>query len=75
MKVKHDFHIHTDLSVCADKSAKLIGYIDIAKKLGIEKIGIANHFWDSKIQPALEFYESQNFEHISKIKPEIENLI
>lgn len=77
MKIKHDFHIHTDLSLCASESAKLDNYIEISKKLSLEKIGIANHFWDSNIAPGDdffrdEFYKVQNFEHILKLKPEID---
>ena len=81
MKIEHDFHLHTSLSFCADKCATLEGYVDIAKNFGLKKIGIANHFWDSKI-PRIDtyyktkydvgFYDNQDFNHISKIKPEIE---
>lgn len=76
MKIKHDFHIHTDLSLCARESAKLDNYVEISRKLGLEKIGIANHFWDSNIDAGDdffrdEFYKVQDFEHILKIKSEI----
>ena len=74
MKIQHDFHIHTNLSLCAKESATLSGYVEIAKKLGLKKIGISNHFWDGKIDGAFDFYKTQDFEHISKIKPEIEAL-
>lgn len=74
MKVKHDFHIHTDLSICANETAKLANYIEIADKLKLEKIGIANHFWDTSIDGAFDFYQIQDFEHILKLKPEIEKL-
>ena len=72
MKIEHDFHIHTDLSICANETATLDNYIEIAKKLGLKKLGIANHFWDSKIDGAFDFYKIQDFSHISKLKPEIE---
>lgn len=72
MKVKHDFHIHTDLSICANETATLENYLRIAKELGLNKIGISNHFWDSRIDGAFDFYKTQDFEHISKLKPEIE---
>ena len=74
MKVQHDFHIHTDLSICAKPTAKLPDYVEIAKKLGLKKIGISNHFWDSKIEGAFDFYKIQDFKHISEIRPEIEAL-
>lgn len=72
MKITHDFHIHTDLSICANETATLENYLKIAKEIGLTKLGIANHFWDSKIEGRLDFYKTQDFEHISKLKPEIE---
>lgn len=72
MKIKHDFHIHTNLSICANETATLENYIKIAEKLGLTKIGISNHFWDSDIDGAFDFYKTQDFEHISKIRSEIE---
>jgi len=72
MEIKHDFHIHTDLSICANKTATLENYLNIAKNLDLKKIGIANHFWDSRIDGNIDFYKTQDFEHISKLKPEIE---
>ncbi len=72
MKINHDFHIHTDLSICANETATLENYIRIAGDLGLKKIGIANHFWDSEIDGAFDFYKIQDFEHISKLRPEIE---
>ncbi len=74
MEIKHDFHIHTDLSICANETATLGNYVEIANKLGLEKIGIANHFWDSRIEGAFDFYKTQDFEHISKLKPELEKV-
>lgn len=77
MKVTHDFHIHTSLSLCADESATVENYIDIAKNLGLKKLGFSDHFWDSAIDGADEFYTvppKQDFEHLSLIKPELEKV-
>lgn len=81
MITTHDFHIHTSLSFCAKESATLKNYIDISKRIGLKKIGIANHFWDSAI-PRIDtyyktkydvgFYDHQDFHHILQVKPEIE---
>lgn len=75
MNIKHDFHIHTDLSICANNTATLDNYINIAKDLRLEKIGIANHFWDSRISGAFEFYTvpnaTQSFEYIKSLEPQI----
>lgn len=72
MKINHDFHIHTSLSLCAKQSATLDNYIEQAKKLGLNKIGISNHFWDELFPVDIDFYQIQNFLHIENIKTEIE---
>ena len=74
MTIKHDFHIHTKLSVCANETATVENYLKIAEELNLEKIGFANHFWDREIDGAPEFYDIQDFEHILKLKPELEKL-
>lgn len=76
MKIDHDFHIHTTLSVCAhDPSATVENYVKNAGKNGIRKLGFANHMWDSAIDGASEdFYKVQNYDHLAQLKPEIEAL-
>ena len=59
MRAEHDFHLHTSLSFCADECATLEGYVDIAKNFGLKKIGIANHFWDSKIPRIDTYYKTK----------------
>lgn len=77
MKVDHDFHIHTALSICANgHDTALEGYFERAKATGVTKLGFANHFWDSNIPCTVcpEFYLPQNFEHLSKLLPEIKGI-
>lgn len=83
MKVNHDFHIHTNLSLCApDKTGTVENYLISAKKHGLDKLGFANHFWGSeagdsqyyktvKMNPE-NYYLTQNYDYISQIKPELE---
>lgn len=71
LEIKHDFHIHTNLSLCAGKSATLENYISAAKEIGLYKLGFANHFWDDKIEGASDWYKKQNFSHVLKLKSEI----
>lgn len=71
MEITHDFHIHTNISTCADQTVTLDDYILWARKIRLKKIGIANHFWDEKIEGAYNFYRPQGFEHVSKGLPEI----
>lgn len=72
MQVKHDFHIHTGLSLCAERTVTLADYIEQAKKQGLNKIGISNHFWDKAIPGANEFYVPQDYDHVASLRPEIE---
>ena len=87
MKVNHDFHIHTNLSLCApDATGTVENYIESAKKHGLVKLGFANHFWGS--EPGnreyfkntkmaddrlnpIYFYDVQNFEHVMQLLPEL----
>lgn len=87
MKITHDFHIHTHLSLCADKSATAEAYAKIFKDIGLKKVGFSDHFWDdtyenshaffqeqvSQHDPA-RFYIPQNFEHLCLLKPELEKV-
>ena len=71
MKIKHDFHIHTTLSLCAKKGATVEYYIGKAEELGITKLGFSDHFWDSAIEGANSFYQPQNWEHVKQLKEEL----
>lgn len=72
--INHDFHIHTKLSLCADRGAEAKLYIEKARELGLKKIGFANHFWDEKIPANEEFYEIQNFKHNIVLREELKKL-
>lgn len=74
MLIQHDFHVHTNLSVCAPRDAYAETLIVKAKELGLKKVGIANHFWDNAIEGANDFYKPQDFEHLELIKPELEKI-
>ncbi len=73
MEIKHDFHIHTERSLCAYRDAYAKEYIEKARKMGLKKIGFADHFWDASYKPLdFIFYEIQNYDHLATIKEEIE---
>ena len=74
MKITHDFHIHTSLSLCAKETATLQHYIKKAKELGLKKIGIADHMWDATVPGARSWYQKQGFDHISKIREELASI-
>ena len=72
MKITHDFHVHTHLSVCAKDSATVGHYAEVAKKLGFDKIGFADHFWDESCgAPPNRFYERQGLAHVLELKDEL----
>lgn len=75
MQINHDFHIHTNLSLCAARTVTAQHYIDKANELGLDKIGFSNHMWDEKIQPCLnDFYETQSIPYNLKLKEELKTL-
>lgn len=73
MRIEHDFHIHTTLSLCAhDDSATVENYVRRAKELGLKKLGFADHLWDGAIPGASErFYKPQDFTHVAQLKQEL----
>lgn len=67
----HDIHIHTKLSLCADREKALPdSYIRLARTFGISTIGFSDHFWDEKVTeyPASDWYAKQNYPHICEVR-------
>lgn len=72
MKITHDFHIHTNLSVCAVESATVANYVERSRAWGLTKVGFADHFWDEKVGYCPnDFYKPQNWEHVRTLKEEL----
>ena len=71
MIINHDFHIHTNLSLCAKPEATLDMYIQRCKELGIKKMAITNHMWDHSVQDWHVFYDVQTPEYIYSLKEQI----
>lgn len=74
MRIKHDFHLHTNLSVCARREVTAADYVANAKRLGLKKLGFSDHFWDAAIEGANDFYAPQDYEHVARLRPELEKL-
>lgn len=70
-KTDHDLHIHSFLSLCANNDTEQNKYniLKYAEENGFNTICITDHYWDSSVPGASEWYAPQNFENISKIKP------
>lgn len=68
--VDHDYHIHSQLSLCSDDPGQTTAAIlQYAKDNGLSKIVVTDHFWDSTVPGASEWYEQQDYAHISKALP------
>lgn len=79
MIIKHDFHVHTNLSLCADPKATLEMYVEKAKESGIDKMAITNHMWDHAISGWQgigndDYYGIQDYEYVNKLRSEIDEL-
>ena len=76
MFIKHDFHLHTNLSLCAKPEATLDFYLQKAKEFAFDKIAITNHLWDHAVSGyegrGGDFYEVQDFAHIKALRPLID---
>ena len=79
MIITHDFHIHTNLSLCAAKEATLEMFAKKAKELGLKKMAITNHLWDHAIphwvrEENPEFYTVQDVPYIRQIRDDVKAL-
>lgn len=74
MKIKHDFHVHTHLSICANETATVENYIAHAKRLGLKKIGFSDHFGAKDIPNARGFYRAHPYEHNAELKDTLASL-
>ena len=80
MFVTQDLHMHTHLSLCAEREATLESYLSQASSLGITTLGIADHLWDDKVGlhdengSWYEFYKPQNMPHVLKAREEMKPL-
>ena len=86
MKITHDFHVHTRLSLCAGpQGGTYKEYIEQFLSQGLEKVGFTDHFWDERVgheglyldcrnAGVPHYYKTQNFDHISQLKEEIDTV-
>ncbi len=71
-KFDHDFHIHSELSLCSgDPAQNPTAILEYAKANGLSKIILTDHFWDAKVSASAKsgFYAPQNLEHVKKSLP------
>jgi len=69
-RVDHDYHIHSQLSFCSNDPGQTNERIlQYAKENGLSRICLTNHYWDSAVPGASEWYQLQNFDHLYQAQP------
>ena len=67
--VDNDLHIHSGISACsADPEQTTERILQYAKENGLKTVCITDHFWDSSVDGASDWYKPQNYERISRAK-------
>lgn len=72
--VKHDIHIHTNMSSCGSKDAFISRYVQAAKEIGLSTIGFADHAWDENVTGVSDWYRPQTFNRLAERRGEIKKL-
>jgi len=75
MHIQHDLHMHTHLSYCGKDDATVENYVAQAQALGLRKLGITDHVWDSAVEGMPEWYRQtdiQNVPHVLRTRPLLE---
>ena len=68
--IDHDLHIHSYLSECSrhpDQTPETI--LRYAHENGFKYICLTDHFWDDEVPGASEWYQPQNYPHITRSLP------
>ena len=69
-KIDHDLHIHSFISSCShdpeQTSERILRY---AEENGFSQICLTDHFWDESVEGASNWYQKQNYAHISAALP------
>lgn len=68
-----DLHVHTNLSPCGHPDSTPAGYFEYASEIPLDTIGFSNHFWDSDIPGADDWYKPLGVDHLMKIREQIED--
>ena len=69
-QIDHDYHIHTHLSSCCkDPEQTTENLLCYARKNGLRRICVTDHYWDSSVPGASPWYQKQNYDHIAQSLP------
>jgi histidinol phosphatase-like PHP family hydrolase len=73
--IKHDIHLHTYLSKCCHHEDQTpANIIKIAKELGLEMIGFADHVWTNPDLKPNGFYQGQHENQIIDLRRDLGSL-
>ena len=68
--IDNDLHIHSKISLCSsDPKQTNERILECALANGLKTICLTDHFWDETVEGASDWYEVQNYKHISDAKP------
>ena len=68
--IDHDLHIHSSLSSCCKEAEMTPSRIaETAIELGHKEICLTDHFWDSNVYGASNWYKVQDYKHVTKAFP------
>ena len=69
-KVDHDYHIHSHLSLCSgDPEQTTQNILRYAHENNFKRICLTDHFWDEKVEGAIDWYKPQNLVHVRQSLP------
>ena len=68
--INHDLHCHSRLSSCChDDSLTVDSIMTFAKAHQYDLVAVTDHFWDSTVPGANNWYAPQNLKHIQQSLP------
>lgn len=68
--IDHDLHLHSQLSRCSNHPEQTpAALLDYAKRNRLRHICLTDHFWDSRVEGASDWYRPQDYAHISSSLP------
>lgn len=68
--IDHDYHIHSMLSSCSnDPKQTTEAILQYAMDNHFTKICLTDHYWDSAVEGASNWYAPQNYDHLAQALP------
>lgn len=68
--IDNDLHIHSKVSLCSnDPLQTTANILQYAEENNLKTICLTDHFWDSEVEGASQWYSMQDYQHISASLP------